>query len=101
MIFLKLPSILLLCVLVCSIATAQEKINIENSVLWKVELQDLNTPSFIFGTLHIMCEDDFMIPEKIQNVLSNVNALVLEINLSDSNEIQQLQEATSNPKIWH
>lgn len=44
---------------------AQEKIDLENSVLWKVEHEELEKPSYILGTLHLMCEEDFKIPEKV------------------------------------
>lgn len=85
-------------VLFINLSKAQEKIKLENSVLWKVEHADLNQPSYLFGTLHIMCENDFYIPEKVIETLQNVDALVLEVSLSDPKEMQELQESMSNPK---
>ena len=45
-----------------------------------------------------MCEDDFKISKKITQTLQNVDALVLEINLSDPKEIKSMQESMKNPK---
>ena len=80
------------------LAQAQEKTGLENSVLWKVEHPELKKPSYIFGTVHLMCEQDFEIPEKVSRTLQKTDALVLEVNLSDPNEIKSMQEAMSNPK---
>lgn len=95
---LQLFAAVLVFTLIFSFSQAQEKIKLENSVLWKVEHPELEKPSYIFGTLHFMCEDDFKIPEKVTEALKNVDALVLEVNLSDPKEMQSMQESMSNPK---
>ena len=77
---------------------AQEKIKLENSVLWKVEHPKLKKPSYIFGTLHFMCESDFQIPEKVTKAFNNADALVFEVNFADPKEMQSMQESMSNPK---
>ena len=77
---------------------AQEKVKLENSVLWKVEHSELKEPSYILGTLHMMCEDDFVIHEKITQTFNKVNAIVLEVNLSDPQEIKSIQESMKSTK---
>ncbi len=77
---------------------AQEKINLENSVLWKIEHSELKEPSYILGTLHLMCENDFEIPKKVTQTLQRVDALVLEINFSDPEEMKSMQESMKNPR---
>src|SRR5690554_4286420 len=81
-----------------SSSQAQQEIKLENSVLWKIEHSGLKEPSYILGTLHLMCEDDFKISKKITQTLQNVDALVLEVNLSDPKEIKSMQESMKNPK---
>lgn len=95
---LKLFAAILVFTLAFSFSQAQEKIKLENSVLWKVEHPELEKPSYILGTLHFMCEVDFKIPEKVTEAFKNVDALVLEVNLSDPKELQSMQESMSNPK---
>ena len=94
----KLVATVVGLLLTFNLSQAQNKIELENSVLWKVEHVDLKEPSYILGTLHIMCEEDFKIPEKVTHALNRVDALVLEVNLSDPKEIQSMQELMSNPK---
>jgi len=95
---LKFITAIFAILLFINFSQAQEKIKLENSVLWKVEHADFKEPSYLFGTLHIMCENDFKIPKKVSEALQNVDALVLEVNLSDPKQIQELQESMSNPK---
>lgn len=89
------------CILcIASVSLAQEKSKLENSVLWKIEHPNLDQPSYLFGTLHIMCEEDFSIPEKVLESMESVDELVLEVNLSDPKEMQTLQtEMTNASKI--
>lgn len=84
--------------LIVSFSQAQDKIKLENSVLWKIEHSELKEPSYVLGTLHMMCKDDFEISKKISQTLQNVDALVLEVNLSDKEEIKSMQESMKNPK---
>ncbi|GHA48533.1 lipoprotein [Salinimicrobium marinum] len=95
--YLKLFAAVLASIFTFSLSQAQEKIKLENSVLWKIEHTELEKPSYILGTLHVMCEEDFNIPEKVTNTLLNVDALVLEVNFSDPKEMQSFQESMSNP----
>ncbi|MGO3182180.1 MAG: TraB/GumN family protein [Aequorivita sp.] len=93
---LKLFFAALVLTLTFNFSQAQEKL--ENSVLWKVEHADLKEPSYILGTLHIMCEKDFNIPKRVTETLQSVDALVLEIDYSDPKEMEAMQESMSNAK---
>ncbi|MDC3388723.1 TraB/GumN family protein [Flavobacteriaceae bacterium] len=84
--------------LIFSFSQAQDKIKLENSVLWKIEHSELKEPSYVLGTLHMMCKNDFEISKKITQTLQNVDALVLEVNLSDKEEMKSMQETMKNPK---
>ena len=46
-----------------NISRAQEDAKLENSILWKIEHPELKEPSYLLGTLHFMCEEDFVIPK--------------------------------------
>lgn len=73
------------------VSIAQKSANLENSILWKIEHSSLEKPSYLFGTLHIICEEDFIIPEKVLSSLDKVEELVLEINLLDPEEMKAMQ----------
>ena len=72
------------------VGNAQTK-ELENSLLWKIEHEDLAKPSYLFGTIHIMCKDDFSIPEKVTKAFDATDKLILEVDLSDSKAIMALQ----------
>lgn len=93
---LKLVLTVLSITIAVNFSQAQDKTELKNTVLWKIEHADLKEPSYIFGTLHFMCESDFSIPEKVSRTLENIDALVLEVNLTDPEEQQVLQESMAN-----
>jgi uncharacterized protein YbaP (TraB family) len=81
-----------------NISRAQEDAKLENSILWKIEHPELKEPSYLLGTLHFMCEEDFVIPKKVLTTLDNIDALVLEVNLSDLEEMNIIQASMTTSK---
>lgn len=65
----------------------------ENSLLWKVSGKNLTKPSYLFGTIHAICDDDFLFNETMQKAFASTNQLVMEINLTDPKMMQQYQQA--------
>jgi uncharacterized protein YbaP (TraB family) len=64
----------------------------DNSMLWKIEGNGLEKPSYLFGTIHMLCAPDFEIKEKVSNAFNSTSGLVLEVNTTDPNEIQAMQK---------
>jgi uncharacterized protein YbaP (TraB family) len=81
-----------------NISQAQKDAKLENSILWKIEHPELKEPSYLLGTLHFMCEEDFVIPKKVLTTLDNIDALVLEVNLSDPEEMNIIQASMTTSK---
>jgi uncharacterized protein len=71
---------------------AQTKTKQENSLLWEVSGNGLSKPSYLFGTVHMICEKDFVLKEKVLNAFSKSDKLVLEVNMSDPNEMAIMQQ---------
>jgi uncharacterized protein len=65
--------------------------NFETGLLWKVSGDNLEKPSYIFGTLHVICPDQFMEFPGIDEALENSSRIVLELNLSDPQVMAGLQ----------
>lgn len=85
--------IILITFMACSfIGNAQNK-KLENSVLWKIEHKDLAKPSYLLGTIHILCEDDFSITEKVTKAFNETENLVLEVDLSDTAALMEMQKS--------
>jgi len=65
--------------------------NFETGLLWKVTGNNLEKPSYIFGTLHVICPDEFVEFPGIEEALENITRIVLELNLSDPQVMVGLQ----------
>lgn len=55
----------------------------KSSLLWKVSGNGLQSPSYIFGTIHIIEEKDYFFPNKYEKALKSCKKLVMEIDLAD------------------
>lgn len=74
-----------------SLANAQTPKN-ENSVLWEVSGKGLEKPSYLFGTVHMICGKDFVMKPKATEAFSKTSKLALEVNMADPNEINLIQQ---------
>jgi uncharacterized protein YbaP (TraB family) len=64
----------------------------DNSMLWKIEGNGIEKPSYLFGTIHMLCATDFEIKEKVSTAFNSTSGLVLEVNSSDPHEIEAMQK---------
>ncbi|REC75216.1 hypothetical protein DRF60_15990 [Chryseobacterium elymi] len=72
--------------------------NAESSTLWEVSGNGLTQPSYIAGTCHIMCIQDFEIKPKVMKALEKSDNLVMEINYTDPAEIAAMQKMYQTDK---
>lgn len=68
------------------------------SLLWKVSGNDLTEPSYLFGTIHIICEDSFMMDERIEQAFASSDSLMMEIDFASPGTMQRLQQLMINPE---
>lgn len=55
----------------------------DEGVFWKISGNDLRSSSYLFGTIHLMCENDFQISDQVSKRLGLAEALVMELDLDD------------------
>ena len=67
--------------------TAEER----KSLLWEISGNDLEQPSYLYGTIHIICEDDFRVSDNLKAVFAKTEQVALEVDLSDPSEMQAFQ----------
>lgn len=63
----------------------------DNSLLWKIEGNGLTQPSYVYGTIHMLCAPDFEIKEKVSTAFNNTSNLVMELDMDDPKELQEMQ----------
>jgi uncharacterized protein YbaP (TraB family) len=74
-------------------ANAQTKSTpLENSLLWEVSGNGLSKPSYLYGTIHMICSTDYFLSEKVKRAFDTSEQLVLEINLADPKELMEMQK---------
>lgn len=60
---------------------AQDNFELENSIIWKISGKGLKSPSFIFGTIHLVPKKEYFFTKKMQKSLESCKTLALEIDL--------------------
>ena len=66
-------------------------------LLWKVEGNGLQQASYLYGTMHILCPDDFHISEQVLKAYQNTDALVLELDPTNPAVLAEMQQLSLNP----
>ena len=54
----------------------------ESSLLWKVEGNGIK-PSYVFGTFHLIPQEDFVFKDKIEKAIKDTEVTVLELDMDD------------------
>src|SRR5690606_27048901 len=61
------------------------------TLLWKISRNSLQTESYLFGTLHMVCSDDFQIAEKVKGALAKAERIAFEVDLMKKENITLIQ----------
>jgi len=62
-----------------------------NSMLWKISGNGLKHDSYLFGTIHMLCPDDFEIKQKCLDALNSSDKVVFEVDLTKPENLQIMQ----------
>lgn len=57
--------------------------NDDNTLLWEISGKGLKKPSFIFGTMHMVCKEDVNFSENLKNALADADTVYFEMDLDD------------------
>jgi len=55
----------------------------EKSLLWEISGKGLTKPSYLFGTIHLICPTDFYLSQPLKNSIVKTQQLALEIDMDD------------------
>jgi uncharacterized protein YbaP (TraB family) len=73
--------------------------NDQSSLLWKISGNGLTEESYLFGTIHLICADQFLMDDRIKNAFQSTNQLVMELDMSDPNLPQKMAAISMNPEM--
>lgn len=75
---------LLLSLLVIGSCKAQQPRQQDNkSLLWKISGKNLKTPSYLFGTIHMLCNDDYVWTDAMKKSLAACKQVCFELDMDD------------------
>jgi uncharacterized protein YbaP (TraB family) len=87
------PIVVAIAIFFIGTTQAQDKSpKLENSLLWEVSGNGLSKSSYLYGTIHSICSDNYFLSEKTKKAFQNSDKLMLEINFSDPKEMEDAQK---------
>lgn len=69
-----------------------------NGILYKITGKSLAKPSYLFGTVHVICTADMVPKEKLGSYLDKTDRLVMEIDLNNLGEIAEMAKGLAMPE---
>src|SRR5436190_21129365 len=58
-----------------------------NTLLWEISGKGINHPSYLFGTMHLLCADDAKMSDSLKSVVQNSRSIFFEINMDDMSQM--------------
>lgn len=62
----------------------------EKTLLWEVSGKGITKPSWLFGTIHLMCADELKMPKSVEEKFNTARELFLEIDMDDPNMMKDM-----------
>ena len=79
--------LLIMMSLISVAGLSQEASLSENTLLWKISGNGLKTPSYLFGTIHMICKDDAGLSANLQKVVREADEVYFEVDLDNLMEL--------------
>lgn len=61
-----------------------------NTLLWKISGNGLAKPSYLFGTIHMICKEDALLSSNLKKVIHNVDEVYFEVDMDNMIEMFQV-----------
>ena len=55
----------------------------ENALLWEISGNGLSSPSYIYGTIHMICKEDFLFSPTLEQKVNQAQNIYLELDMDD------------------
>ncbi len=60
---------------------------LDDALLWKVEGKNLKQPSYVFGTIHIIPDEDYFLPDGTLSAIDQSQKVFFEIDMNEMTDI--------------
>ena len=68
----------------------QAQVPKEKTLLWEVSGKGITKPSWLFGTIHLMCSDQLKMPKTVEEKFNTSRSLFLEIKMDDPDMMKEM-----------
>jgi len=75
--------LLALLVSVSSVAQKTNTSNSNNSLLWQISGNGLEQPSYLFGTIHMLCKDDAVLSDSLRKIIKQSKDIYFEVDMDN------------------
>ena len=75
----------LLTLLSTSLLSQQKPL--EKSLLWQISGNGLEKPSYLYGTIHMLCEEDAILSDSLKSAIANTEKIYLEVDMDNLLEL--------------
>lgn len=58
-----------------------------NTLLWRISGKNLSKPSYLFGTMHMLCADDIDLSDSLKKAIKNADNVYLELEMDNMFEM--------------
>ncbi|MBI2729323.1 MAG: TraB/GumN family protein [Sphingobacteriales bacterium] len=65
----------------------KEKPAAVKSLLWEISGNGIKQPSYLFGTMHIICKNDALLSTEMEKIIANSSAIYLELDMDNMMEL--------------
>lgn len=65
--------------------SADESGALDNTLLWKISGKDLKGTSYLFGTIHMICSEDYLWTEAMNRAFGATQQVVMELDMDNPN----------------
>jgi uncharacterized protein len=71
--------------LVCLISAGgiAQKNELSNTLLWKISGNGLEKPSYLFGTIHLLCAEDAVLSDNMKKAIAACNEVYFEVDMDN------------------
>jgi uncharacterized protein YbaP (TraB family) len=76
----KVTLFLLLALLTLKVSA---QVPMEKTLLWEIKGPGVSQSSYLFGTIHLICPDDFYLSESLKSAISKTQQVALEMDMDD------------------
>lgn len=80
-----------------NVSSIEKVEKLENALLWKIEGNNLEKPSYLFGTIHLIKAEKYFLPAGFENAFDKCSSIIFEIDIAKMNDVSEQMKIL--PKI--